>query len=455
MSRGVSRVITSSLVAGVFFIGMVTAHGQEASVPRVIQFSGVLNDSAGQPLTGVQGVSFALYREQQGGAPLWIETQNVAADEYGRFAALLGATTSGGVPVELFSSGESRWLGVQPIQSRDSDGAVLPEQPRVLLVSVPYALKAADAETVGGLPPSAFVLAADLVTERVKESGGLTVAAIRDGLITAAAAGDTGYHLKFTDDVGGTGRAALFEDGSGRIGLGTTAPAELFHIVSPTTARLRFDAQGTAQFTNATFLLRLSEVVDAHKEWWFFASKDSGGAATGTSSFQIRRRNASQSEALTPFVITGAGHVALQAGFTAGAQTLGNVGIGTQTPSEKLHIVTPGNARMKLEAQSTVQFTNADLVFRLKEATDAHTEWHFFASKDAAGAATGTSSFQIRRRNAGQDRGSHAVPDHRHGRRGAAVRVHGRKPDARQCRHRHQFANREAPRQRHGEGHGV
>jgi hypothetical protein len=33
------------------------------------------------------------------------------------------------------------------------------EQPRVLLVSAPYALKAGDAGTIGGLPPSAFVLA--------------------------------------------------------------------------------------------------------------------------------------------------------------------------------------------------------------------------------------------------------------------------------------------------------
>lgn len=33
------------------------------------------------------------------------------------------------------------------------------EQPRVLLVAVPYALKAGDAETIGGLPASAFVLA--------------------------------------------------------------------------------------------------------------------------------------------------------------------------------------------------------------------------------------------------------------------------------------------------------
>jgi hypothetical protein len=34
------------------------------------------------------------------------------------------------------------------------------EQPCILLLSVPYALKAADAETIGGLPPSAFALAA-------------------------------------------------------------------------------------------------------------------------------------------------------------------------------------------------------------------------------------------------------------------------------------------------------
>src|SRR5207245_3841386 len=50
------------------------------------------------------------------------------------------------------ASGEARWLAVQV--------AGQPEQPRTLLVAVPYALKAADAQTIGGLPPSAFILAA-------------------------------------------------------------------------------------------------------------------------------------------------------------------------------------------------------------------------------------------------------------------------------------------------------
>jgi hypothetical protein len=64
---------------------------------------------------------------------------------------MLGSTASQGLPADLFSSGEARWLGVQP------QGEA--EQPRIMLLSVPYALKAGDAATVGGLPASAFVLA--------------------------------------------------------------------------------------------------------------------------------------------------------------------------------------------------------------------------------------------------------------------------------------------------------
>lgn len=45
-----------------------------ALVPRLIQFSGALRDRLGNPLTGVQGVTFALYEDAPGSAPLWLET---------------------------------------------------------------------------------------------------------------------------------------------------------------------------------------------------------------------------------------------------------------------------------------------------------------------------------------------------------------------------------------------
>src|SRR3989338_5643052 len=129
-------------LAWVVFFSSVQVQAQVAPGSRLVQFGGVLKDHMGQPLSGVQGITFSLYKDQQGGAALWLETQNVALDEQGRYTVLLGSTQSDGLPLELFASGESRWLGVQ---------ASLPgeeEQSRVLLVSVPYALKAADAETL-------------------------------------------------------------------------------------------------------------------------------------------------------------------------------------------------------------------------------------------------------------------------------------------------------------------
>jgi hypothetical protein len=122
-----------------------------ATVPRLVNFSGKTADAQGKPISGIAGVTFAIYKEQYEGAPMWLETQNTQADTKGNYTVQLGATKPDGLPLDLFSSGDARWLGVTVNGGQ--------EQPRVLLLSVPYALKAADAETIGGLPPSAFVLA--------------------------------------------------------------------------------------------------------------------------------------------------------------------------------------------------------------------------------------------------------------------------------------------------------
>src|SRR6516162_8982967 len=51
--------------------------GQSAAIiaPRLVRFSGIVKDPAGQPRSGVVGATFAIYKEQEGGAPLWMETQ--------------------------------------------------------------------------------------------------------------------------------------------------------------------------------------------------------------------------------------------------------------------------------------------------------------------------------------------------------------------------------------------
>ncbi|HXM41442.1 MAG TPA: hypothetical protein VN924_09325, partial [Bryobacteraceae bacterium] len=116
-----------------------------------MSFGGSLNLPAGQP-TGPVGATFGIYSEQEGGTPLWSEDQNVELDANGNYKVLLGTTKDGGVPVELFAAGQPRWLQVKFYVPGEVD------LPRVLLVSVPYALKAGDADTLGGLPASAYVL---------------------------------------------------------------------------------------------------------------------------------------------------------------------------------------------------------------------------------------------------------------------------------------------------------
>jgi hypothetical protein len=149
-----------------------------SAVPNLIRFSGMLKHTDGQLLSSkIEGVTFAIYKQQDGGAPIWIETQNVTTDAAGNYSVLLGSTKAVGLPDDLFAENEQRWLGVQ-IQGQE-------EQPRVLLVSVPYAMKAKEAETLGGLPASAFVKAAPDATGRATTNAVTTV-------IASGAAGNAG-----------------------------------------------------------------------------------------------------------------------------------------------------------------------------------------------------------------------------------------------------------------------
>ena len=57
-------------------------------VPPLVQVSGVLTDVNGKPLTELTGVTFGLYKDSQGGAPLWVETQNVEPNKAGHYSVM-------------------------------------------------------------------------------------------------------------------------------------------------------------------------------------------------------------------------------------------------------------------------------------------------------------------------------------------------------------------------------
>jgi len=185
-----------------------------------VTFLGVATGPDGKPRTGVAGVTFSLYKEERGGAPLWMETQNVNLDAMGGYTAQIGATRPEGLPIGLFASGQVRWLEIQV------DGE--PAAQRVLLVSVPYALKAVDAQTLGGLPASAFALAGAAGNAAVAASIASPRAVAASGSAKPAAApastvsgtGTAGYLPLWTNST--TLGDSLIVQKSGNVGIGVS-----------------------------------------------------------------------------------------------------------------------------------------------------------------------------------------------------------------------------------------
>ncbi|MFZ0761871.1 MAG: tail fiber domain-containing protein, partial [Candidatus Sulfotelmatobacter sp.] len=231
-------------------------------VPPLIQFFSVAADEDGNTLSGVVSITFSLYGGQQGGEPLWTETQNnVQLDSTGHYSVQLGITKQNGVPTTLFTTGEARWLGVRIAEQV--------EQPRVLLLSVPYALKAGDAATIGGLPPSAFVLAApagaDAASAMPVATSAPQGAAPPSGTITGTGTVD---FIPLWDSTSDIISSVLFQSGSGstaKIGINTTTPASTLDIKGGSTVRgtLKLPATGAATATAGKNSQPLSQIASA------------------------------------------------------------------------------------------------------------------------------------------------------------------------------------------------
>ena len=185
------------------------------SVPNLIRCSGTLKETETVATSSATvGVTFAIYKQQEGGAPVWMETQNVTLGRDGQYSVLLGSTTATGVPGDLFSQQEERWLGVKV------EGQA--EQPRVLLVSVPYAFKAHEADTLGGLPVSAFLRAPTTGQSSGTNNGTSSIESLgtKPGYLNGR--GLTNYVPVWLNPYI-LGSSAIYQTG-GNVGVGTTTP---------------------------------------------------------------------------------------------------------------------------------------------------------------------------------------------------------------------------------------
>lgn len=128
----------ASVVAGAcaaFSVIVATTTPLKAQVPRQISYQGVLTDAVtGKPFTGKHVVTIKLYDAPLAVKPLWVE-EHLAGIENGLFNLTLGAK----VPLTL-AFDRPYFIGVSV------DGK--PEFARVPLASAPYALQAAEAQSL-------------------------------------------------------------------------------------------------------------------------------------------------------------------------------------------------------------------------------------------------------------------------------------------------------------------
>lgn len=268
------------------------AAAQPESAPILIPINGRLTTPTGEPRAGSVVMVVSLYASRDDVTPLWIEHQLVTLDNTGGYSILAGATLDDGVPKEHFRSGSGRWLGVG-VQGEA-------EQPRVMLVSVPYALKAVEADTLAGRTATDFVLRenlGDTVRSALRADGG--------GSDPGIMATTTNTLAKFTDSGGTVGDSDVVEV-NGKVGIGTTTPADRLEIYGDS-RRLLMRAPSAGGQTGIRMISAnggdfVSEILH-----------DTGNLALRTT----------QSGMLTTRLYIGGD---------------GNIGIGTTSPANKLEI---------------------------------------------------------------------------------------------------------------------
>ena len=271
MKLRISCVFVALLSAVLAMTAQTSAsNSASVSVPPVIQFSNVATDEGGTPLSGTVRITFSLYNGSVGGQALWTETQDVQLGSAGQYSVYLGLTQANGLPANLFTSGLAQWLGVK-IESQ-------PEQPRVYLVSVPYAMKAGDAATVGGLPPSAFVMAATpagsstAATTTPDTSAATNPTPATNGDVTGLGTVD---YIPIWDSTSDIISSVLYQSGTGttaKIGINTTTPATTLDVKGGATLRgatsvmgaLSLPATGTATASAGKASQPIKQVASAY-----------------------------------------------------------------------------------------------------------------------------------------------------------------------------------------------
>ena len=186
-----------------FHFALFTWNAAWADVPKYISFQGELTDSQGTRITSSKSVTFKLHSAASGGAILWSEAQTLTPAN-GIVSASIGSATAGGVNL-AFDTGY--WLGVTVSPYAEMS-------PRIRLTTSPYAFIAKFLDT-GATAYGALSVAETVTANKFVGNGSLLTG------ITASAASDTDWTIA---------TASTIYRLSGNVAIGTTSTADSLQI---------------------------------------------------------------------------------------------------------------------------------------------------------------------------------------------------------------------------------
>ncbi len=286
-------------------------------IPQQVRYAGKLATRSGDTVEAV----FSIYAAPEGGEALWAETQQVTVDGDGSYTVLLGSASPAGLPQSLFAAGAARWLGVSVERA--------PELARVLLSSVPYAMKSADAQALAGHPAGDFVTNEQLSEQlsqfaqsEAQRAQATELQPLTSGTVTGS--GTAGIIPMWTGALT-QGNSSMYQVGS-KIGINEPSPAYMLDVNGAGQIRgsLVLPALATATTTTA----QPSEVM----QWSASAWSSTAAAAisptfnlfiepvnnnTASASGQFRLGYQLGTSHTTDLALTGTGALTSYGGFAA------------------------------------------------------------------------------------------------------------------------------------------
>ncbi|MDQ7063256.1 MAG: tail fiber domain-containing protein [candidate division KSB1 bacterium] len=253
-----------------YFIYASAAFSQ---IPQTISYQGLLTDRDGNPVAdGNRQLTFRLYAAATGGTALWEETQQIPVIN-GIFNAILGSLNPLNLPFD-----RPYWLGVQI-----EGGAEL--EPRIALTASAYSLTAravADSAVTGeNIAGGQVVRSLNGLTDEVTLAAGENINLSVDGqTVTLSASGQVAESRNTLDAADGDPVDAVFVDNDGKVGIGTTTPAQQLDI----TGNLQLPATSvSAGDTIGLMMVNGNRFIHSFGTDNFFAGRNAGNLSmTGT-----------------------------------------------------------------------------------------------------------------------------------------------------------------------------